>query len=247
MHKILLASVLFLVAFTVPNGEKITVHMIGDSTMANKEVEAYPETGWGMPFRYYFDDAVRVENHARNGRSTRTFLEEDRWQPVVDKLEQGDYVFIQFAHNDEVKTKEQYTTPDHYQDNLAKFVTDTREQGAQPVLLTPIARRHFDDQGRLEDTHKQYSQLMREVAKKYDVPLIDMDKRSQELLRKLGPEDSKFLYNHLKPGENPHYPDGRADNTHFNELGARRMAELALHGIRELDLGLAEHIDDKSN
>jgi len=243
LHKILLATVLFLMAFTVADKKEITIYMIGDSTMANKKVEAYPETGWGMPFRYYFDDAVKVENHARNGRSTRTFLEEGRWKPVVDKLEKGDYVFIQFAHNDEVKSKEQYTKPANYQANLAKFVKEAREKGAQPVLLTPIARRHFDDQGQLEDTHKQYSQLMREVAQKYEVPLIDLDKRSQALLRKLGPEDSKYLYNHLEPAENPHYPDGHADNTHFNEYGARRMSELALHGIEKLNLGLAEHID----
>ena len=210
--------------------------------MSDKEVMAYPETGWGMPFKYYFNETVTVENHARNGRSTRTFLEEGRWQPIVQNLEKGDYVFIQFAHNDEVKTKEQYTTPKAFKENLTKFVIETRQKEAQPILLTPVARRHFDKEGHLIDTHKQYSQLIREVAQKHDVPLIDMDMRSQVLLHKLGPEDSKFLYNYLEPGQNPHYPEGRSDDTHFNEYGARRMAELVLHGIEDLELDLAQRI-----
>lgn len=225
----------------VPQPDSISVYLIGDSTMSDKEVEAYPETGWGMPFQYYFDESVTVENHARNGRSTRTFLEEGRWQPIVEKLEKGDYVFIQFAHNDEVKTKEQYTNPQDYQVNLTQFVTESRQKGAKPVLLTPTARRHFED-GQLLDTHRQYTALMQEVAETHEVPLIDIDKKSRELLRDLGPENSKFLYNHLEPRENPHYPEGRQDNTHFSEYGARQIAQLVLHGIEDLGLNLASHI-----
>lgn len=224
--------------------DPITVYLVGDSTMSNKEVEAYPETGWGMPFPVFFNSSVTVENHARNGRSTRTFLEEGRWDPIVSNLKKGDYVFIQFAHNDEVPTKEQYTPPKQYQANLRKYVTETRDKGARPVLLTPIARRHFDDQGRLKDTHAQYSELMRQVAKELEVPLVDLDKKSQALLKDLGPEKSVFLYNHLEPGQHPNYPEGIEDNTHFSEYGARRMAELALEGMRELDLELTERVVD---
>lgn len=237
----LLILLIVVTAFT-PQPDPITIYLIGDSTMSDKKVMAYPETGWGMPFKYYFDETVTVENHAHNGASTRTFIEEGRWQPVVQNLEKGDYVFIQFGHNDEVKTKEQYTSPKKFKENLTKFIIETRQKEAQPILLTPIARRHFDAEGHLIDTHKKYSELVREVAHKYDVPLIDMDKRSQKLLRKLGPEDSKFLYNYLKPGQNPHYPEGRSDDTHFNEYGARRMAELVLDGIIDLNLELAKRI-----
>lgn len=222
--------------------EPVTLYLIGDSTMSEKEVEAYPETGWGMPFQYYFDGEVAIENHARNGRSTRTFLEEGRWEPILSNLKKGDYVFIQFGHNDEVQSKEQSTTPEEFQANLAKYVTETRSRGGQPVLLTPIARRHFDEDGQLIDTHHQYSELVREVARKFEVPLIDMDQRSQKLLKALGPEKSVFLYLHLDVGQNPNYPDGVKDNTHFSELGARMMAELALKGIRDLNLDLASHI-----
>ncbi len=221
--------------------DTITVYMIGDSTMAEKEMEAYPETGWGTPFAVFFDETVRVENHARNGRSTRTFLEEGRWQPIVDNLEEGDYVFIQFGHNDEVPSKEQYTTEENFKANLTKFVTETREKGGRPVLLTPVARRHFNDNGNLERTHP-YAKLTRAVATAHDVPLIDHTEKSKALLRELGPENSKFLYNHLEPGQHPNYPNGRADDTHFNNYGARRMAELVLDGIQGLDLDLAERV-----
>ncbi|MDZ7691467.1 MAG: rhamnogalacturonan acetylesterase [Balneolaceae bacterium] len=226
----------------MPQPDSIKIYLVGDSTMSDKQVRAWPETGWGMPFPVFFNETVTVENHAVNGRSTRTFLEEGRWEPIVSKLQEGDYVFVQFAHNDEVPTKEQYTKPENYQANLRKYVSETRAKGARPVLLTPIARRHFDDQGRLQDTHAQYSELMREVARELEVPLIDLDKKSQALLKELGPEKSVFLYNHLEPGQHPNYPEGLEDNTHFSEYGARRMAELALDGIQELDLDLADRV-----
>ncbi len=238
----IIAILLLLSGFVFPKPKKITVYLIGDSTVADKEVKAYPETGWGMPFHYFFDSGVTVDNRAKNGRSTRTFIEEGRWKPVYDHLKDGDYVLIQFGHNDEVKTKKSYTTPDHFVANLVKFVTETREKKAHPVLITPVARRRFDSSGRAYDTHTVYAPLVRKVAREYHVPLIDLDKTSLQLLQKFGPEKSAYLYNHLAPGENPHYPDGRKDNTHFSELGARRMAELVIDGIKKLHLGLAQRI-----
>lgn len=234
----------FLLISTVfhTGNENITIYLVGDSTMSEKDVRAYPETGWGTPFAYFFGENVIVENHARNGRSTRTFLEEGRWDPIAENLKAGDYVFIQFGHNDEVQSKEQSTTPDNFQNNLKKYIRDTRAKEANPILLTPIARRKFNDNGQLEDTHELYSELMREVAASENIPLIDMDMKSQTLLKKLGPEKSVFLYNHLEPGQNPNYPDGLKDDTHFNEMGARRMAELVLEGIIESDLDLARYI-----
>lgn len=238
---------LFFVAFLFitlgfKQANPITVYLIGDSTLSIKEVKYYPETGWGMPFRYFFDDGVKVDDRAKNGRSTRSFIEENRWQPVVDSLKAGDYVFIQFGHNDEVPTKRTYTKPSDYVMYLTKYVNETRDKGAFPVLITPVARRSFNEQGNVVDTHKQYAQLVRDVAKKLNVPLIDLSKMSMDLLQKLGPKNSTFLYNHLEAGENPNYPKGRADNTHFNELGARKIAELVLAGIKELHLPLESHI-----
>jgi len=230
-------------AFAFTQKKKITVYLIGDSTMANKEVKAFPETGWGMPFAYFFDSSVVVENRAKNGRSTRTFISENLWQPVVNALQPGDFVFIQFGHNDESKEKvDRYTSPEDYKKNLVKFITETRERKAIPVLLTPVARRRFDTAGNVLESHEIYSPLVREVAKRYNVPLIDLDEKSKELLQQFGKEDSKWLFMQLDKNEHPNYPDGRNDNTHFNELGARKMAEIVLAEIKNLDLGLKDHI-----
>lgn len=228
-------------AFAVPQ-KKIKVWLIGDSTMSIKEVKAYPETGWGMPFRYFFDSSVDVDDRAQNGRSTKSFIDEGRWQDVVDHLSEGDYVFVQFGHNDEVPTKKTYTTEEQFKNYLIRYVNESRAKKAIPILITPVARRKFNASGNIVGTHEVYSQIVRDVAKQLNVPLIDLDKKSQALLQQIGPETSKLLYNHLEPGENPHYPQGRSDDTHFSELGARKMAEIVLASIKELHLGLAEHI-----
>lgn len=226
-----------------PNTNTITVFLIGDSTMSEKETKAFPETGWGMPFRYFFDSTVVVENHAKNGRSTRTFISEDRWQPVVDNLKKGDYVFIQFGHNDEsVEKQDRYTTPEQYKANLELFVQQTRLKKAIPVLLTPVARRRFDEKGNIVESHAVYSEVARKVAKEQKVAFIDLDEKSQELYQQFGKENSKLLFLQLKPGEHPNYPEGRDDNTHFNELGARLIAQIVLEEIRNLKLELADRI-----
>jgi len=229
-------------AFILPPGKKMTIWMIGDSTMSVKQTKAYPETGWGMPFVYFWDSAVTVQNLAQNGRSTRTFLTENRWQPAIDNMQEGDYVFIQFGHNDEVPTKASYTTETEFKNNLVKYVSDTKNRKAVPVLLTPVARRKFNDKGMIEGTHEIYSAIVRQVAKENNVVLIDMDKKSQALLQQWGPDKSALLFNHLLPGEHPNYPEGKEDNTHFSELGARIMAELVLKEINDLHLLLAERL-----
>jgi lysophospholipase L1-like esterase len=238
-----ISSIFFLIICACPQKNKIKIFIAGDSTAANKEVKAYPETGWGMPFGYFFDSTVTVDNRAKNGRSTRTFISEGLWQKLISDVREGDYVFIQFGHNDEVPSKtDRYTPPDDYTANLVRFVSETRNKKANPVLLTPVSRRQFDSSGHIKETHLQYSILVREVAKQYNVPLIDMDEKSKALLQKFGPENSKLLFMQLEPGEHPNYPDGRNDNTHFNELCARKSAQLELAGIKELHIELAERI-----
>lgn len=229
-------------AFALPPQSKRVVYLIGDSTMANKEVRAYPETGWGMPFTHFFDSTIVVDNRAKNGRSTRTFIDEGLWQPVVDHLKEGDYVFIQFGHNDEVETKRSYTTKEQFTANLEKYVTETRAKKALPVLLTPVARRRFDSTGKVVGTHDVYAELVRSVARQHHAPLIDLDKKSQELLQQMGVEASKYLFNHLQPGEHPNYPAGKVDDTHFSEMGARLVAQLVLKEMKALQLPLNDHI-----
>ncbi|GAA4373294.1 rhamnogalacturonan acetylesterase [Hymenobacter koreensis] len=244
LRLLLLSATALLVLLSCVGGAPggITVYLIGDSTMSVKERRAYPETGWGMPFSAFFDETVTVDNRAQNGRSTRTFIAENRWQPVADALKPGDYVFIQFGHNDEVPTKRSYTTEADFRANLTRFVTETRAKKATPVLLTPVARRKFDAAGKVEDTHAVYAAIVRRVAQEQQVPLIDLSQTSQALLQQYGVENSKLLFNQLVPGEHPNYPDGRDDNTHFSELGARKMAQLVLADIRALKLELANRV-----
>lgn len=236
---------LFLTTVLNPPEKKITLWLIGDSTMSVKETNAYPETGWGMPFVFFWDSTVTVDNRAKNGRSTRTFIEENRWKPVTEQMKAGDYVFVQFGHNDEVPTKGSYTTETAFAANLTRYVSETREKGATPVLLTPVARRKFDSTGHIVGTHDAYSAIVRTVAAQTHTVLIDLDKLSQDLLQSWGAAPSALLFNHLSPGEHPNYPEGKEDNTHFNELGARIMAELVLKEIRRQLPELAAHI--KSN
>jgi len=243
-HRILIVvpfMALALMSFLLPP-DHITLYMAGDSTMSIKDVRAYPETGWGMPFKAFFDQTVTVDNKAKNGRSTKSFIAEGLWASISDNLKEGDYVLIQFGHNDEVPTKATYINEAGFTANLVKFITDTKAKNANPVLITPVARRKFNASGQVEGTHDVYSELVRKVAADQQVPLIDLDKESQALVQKYGPDDSKYLYDYVAPGENPNYPGGKSDDTHFSELGARKIAEIVLADIRALKLPLADRI-----
>lgn len=240
----LTALLALLLAAFVSIDPPVSLYLAGDSTMAQKFVTRRPETGWGEALQQYFDvDRVRVQNHARNGRSTRTFISEGRWQAVVDALRPGDYVFIQFGHNDaSVDKVDRYTPPADYRANLARFVAEVRAKQANPVLMTPVMRRRFDENGEFRDSHGEYPDLVRSVAAELRVPLIDMHRASERVLREYGPEPSKGLFLHLAAGENPNYPEGLEDNTHFSPRGAEVMAALAVEGIRQSVPGLAEHL-----
>lgn len=240
------ALVLLVLTGFAARSEPVIIHLAGDSTMAEKLPEKRPETGWGEHLQQHFDPAaVRIENHARNGRSTRTFISEGRWQALVEQLRPGDYVFIQFGHNDQSEDKpDRYTPPADYRANLIRFVTEVRAKEATPVLFTPVMRRRFDSAGAFYDVHGEYPDLVRAVAAEHDVALIDMHRSSERAIREAGVEGSKELFLHLAPGESANYPEGLRDDTHFSPLGAERMARLAVEGIRELKLGLAAHLDE---
>jgi lysophospholipase L1-like esterase len=236
-------ALILLIALRVSPVKKTRIFLAGDSTMSIKEVKAYPETGWGMPFVNFWDTTIQIVNKARNGRSSKSFIAEGIWKSITDEVKEGDYVFIQFGHNDESKDKgDRYSTPDEFKANLLKYVNDTRSLKGIPVLITPVARRKFDEQGKIRETHGEYADLVRQVAEANSVLLVDLDKKSMELLQKLGPVNSTYLYNYLEAGEHPNYPEGKQDDTHFNELGARKMAELVLAEIRTLIPDLAAHI-----
>ena len=218
-----------------------TLFLAGDSTMAEKLPDKRPETGWGEALRLLVDEStLRIENHAVNGRSTKSFLTEKRWEALLTRVQKGDWVFIQFGHNDQSKEKgERYTPPEDYRANLTRFVNDVRKRGGSPVLLTPVMRRRFDAQGQFYDTHGIYPELVREVSAQTQTPLLDHHRRSEQTLRTLGAEPSRKLFLQLKPGEHPNYPLGLEDNTHSNAEGAKVMAQLVVEAIREARLPLA--------
>ncbi|SIT31617.1 pectinesterase [Filimonas lacunae] len=234
-----------LLAFAAPERKKITIWMAGDSTMANKSPKTYPETGWGMALGQFFDEDVIIANRAQNGRSTLSFINEKRWQAIIDSATEGDYVFIEFGHNDEKVNKPGVGVyPAAYGANLVKFVLEVRAKKAIPVLLTPIMRRNFKN-GVLEDTHGEYPPVVRRVADSLKVPLIDMHLKSEALLNGMGDEPSKKLFNYVDSGH-VNYPKGNKDNTHFSPAGATAMAELAVQGIKELKLeSLVKHLKKK--
>lgn len=236
--------VIFLLSSVVFAKEPITIYLAGDSTCANKQADKRPETGWGEMLGQYFDTAkVKIDNRAVNGRSTKSFIAEGKWQKIIEDLKPGDYVFVQFGHNDESKDKgERYTPPEDYRKNLIKFVTEVRAKKGNIVLLTPVMRRRFNDKGEFYDTHGGYPDLVRAVAAEYKVPLIDMHRKSEAVIRKYGAEGSKKLFMILKENENPNYPKGLDDNTHFQPLGAEEMARAAVEGIRETKLKLRKYL-----
>ncbi len=230
-----------LMSFILMKKKDITVYMIGDSTMANKQAKAFPETGWGMPFGEFFDKTVTVDNRALNGRSTLSFQTENKWQPIVDQLKEGDYVIIEFGHNDEKIDKPGVgTTLEQFRDNLVKFVLDTRSKKANPILLTPISRRSFKA-GVLTDTHKGYPDVVRKVADSLQVHMVDMLKKTEQWLTAIGDEPSKKFFNYV-PAGHPNYPEGKKDDTHLSPEGAKQIAALAAEGIRELKIELAERL-----
>ena len=233
----------------------VTVFMIGDSTMANKKLDGgNPERGWGMVLPGFFSEDIRIDNHAANGRSSRSFISEGRWEKVISKVKKGDYVFIQFGHNDEKADPTRHTDPGTtFDDHLRRYVNETRAKGGIPVLFNSIVRRNFvqpkdtsisKDVRRtpgeseppkegtvLFDTHGAYLDSPRNVAKELRVAFIDMNKITHDLVEGLGPVESKKLFMFVEPDQVPAFPKGREDNTHLNVYGARVIAGLAVEAI----------------
>lgn len=250
---VLLLCVLSLSAYK--KNEKITIFMIGDSTMANKDISGGKmERGWGMMLKNFFTEDVIVDNHALNGRSSKSFISEGHWQKVVEKIKPGDYVFIQFGHNDEKDDPKRHTDPGTtFDENLRKFVKETRMRGGIPVLFNSVVRRIFtnsktavaDDDTRsnssadlvegdtLVDTHGDYLLSPRNVARELDVPFVDANKITHDLEQGLGPDKSKKLHMWYLPNEVPSLPKGRQDNTHYNVYGAYVVAGLLADAVSD--------------
>ena len=227
---------LFLLLAVWLTASSFTIHLMGDSTMAEKDLsKAGPERGWGMMLQNFLDGDVKVVNYARNGRSTKSFIDKGDWEKVYSSIQSGDYVFIQFGHNDMKDSDPERFAPawGEYQDNLRLYVDGVREKGGIPVLLTPVARRWFKH-GKLDrNCHKDYPAAMRAVALQKDVILLDLTTATLDWLESLGDELSK-AYFMISTGKN--------DNTHFVASGARKAAELVCEKIKEQIPGIASHL-----
>ncbi|MBM6890714.1 pectin esterase [Bacteroides caecigallinarum] len=269
----LLWLLIALTAFA-PAKRNITIFTIGDSTMANKKLEGgNPERGWGQMLSRYFTDAITIDNHAVNGRSSKSFIDEGRWENVLSKIQKGDYVFIQFGHNDEKDDPKRHTDPGTTFDaNLKKFVEETKSKGGIPVLFNSIVRRNFgtadgksvadaikqddirngidpkmpketvEEGARLIDTHGEYLNSPKNVAKEMNVTFIDLNSLTHKLVEGLGPEKSKELYLWVEPKTVPALPDGREDNTHLNVRGASIVAEMAVKAVVEAIPELGQYV-----
>lgn len=203
--------------------------------MANKPYnKGNPEKGWGQVFPLYFKEGIKIENHAKNGRSSKSFRDEGLWDIVLEKIKPGHYVIIAFGHNDQKQdSPERYSAPDtDYRKNLERYVRETRNKGGIPVLATPIMRRRFDENGKLYDTHGRYPEVVREIAKEKNVPLLDLHKQTEMLLKAYGEERSKELFLHIQPGEYASLPQGKEDDTHLSAIGAFRVCDLAIEEIK---------------
>jgi len=213
----------------------ITIFMIGNSTMADKSFkDGNPEKGWGQVIPLYFKQGIKIENHAVNGRSTKSFIDEGRWDSVANKIKPGDYVIIEFGHNDAKKDdpKRFAEANTDYKWNLEKFINETREKGGTPILATPIVRRRFDEQGNFYDVHGDYPKVVRELSVQKDVLLLDLHKKSEEYIIKLGAERSKNFYLHIDADEYSSLPEGKIDDTHLSPTGAFRICDFAADEIK---------------
>jgi DNA sulfur modification protein DndE len=239
----ILLSVISGYAFLEP-GKKVTIFLIGDSTMANKPAGDNPEFGWGQFLPKYMTDEVEIQNHAMNGRSTKSFFDEHRWDTVMSRLKPGDFVMIQFGHNDQKVTDPNRSAPARtaYKENLIRYVNDARSKGATPILITPVMRRKFDAAGKFIDQHGDYPAVVKEVAASMKVALIDLHKSSEALILKEGVVNSKRFFLHIPPGHFKDYKGKAEDNTHFSSYGAASMASLVCESIAAQQLPVARYL-----
>ncbi len=258
LTKLPLFLLFFSLLFVMTSGKKhTTIFMIGDSTMANKDINKGPERGWGMALQGFFTEDITVDNHALNGRSSRSFILEGHWQKVYDAMKPGDYLIIQFGHNDEkgVIGDKRHTDPGlTLDDNYRMFARAAQEKGATPIIMNAVVRRNFykqpdltvDDESlrnvaykeekvnsdTLIDTHGNYIVTPKNVALQLRVPYVDANKITHDLEQSMGIEGSRKLHMWLKPGEYGQ-TKGRQDNTHYNIYGAHQVASLLVDAIAD--------------
>ena len=224
-----------------------TIYLAGDSTVTDQASGQFPYTGWGQMFSLFLDDNITVANHARSGRSSKSFIRESRLNRIAKKLRKNDYLLIQFAHNDEKDNgggTQPFTT---YQEYLKQYLDLARRAKAHPVLIAPMHRRFFDEKGHIKNTHGEYIKGMRQLALRENVPFVDLAMLSKGYFEELGEERSKQVFLWAEPGQYENLPEGAEDNTHFSEQGAIEIAKLVAKGIHQANVSpLSNHLLSES-
>lgn len=200
-----------------------------DSTVQTNDYSTYPQTGIGQVFTMFVKDDIQVKNHAKNGRSTKSFMDEGRLAKIEEEINTGDYLFIQFGHNDEKnEDPTRYTEPfSTFMENLEIYIDVARKHGATPVLITPLERRCFVDEKHLGiGAHSDYVAAMKQTAEKNEVALLDLYSLSRAELKKAGEVESRKWYMYFDKGIYKNYPEGKTDNTHLRYDGAVLYASL---------------------
>ncbi|WP_194202111.1 RICIN domain-containing protein [Glycomyces albidus] len=234
------------IAVGAPAPGNPTVYIASDSTAQTYNASAYPMSGWGQKLAAYFDANTAIANHAIGGRSSRSFIEQGRLTAVLDAIRPGDYLFVQFGHNDaSTGNPERYTSPADYKMYLRDhYMAGATARGATPVLLTPVNRLDYNaSTGRFNESFATYAAKVRELASETGVAMIDLGARSRTYLDSIGYDRARWeVFMHLRAGQYPNYPDGLADSTHFQDNGANQMARLVAEGAKALPLPIASHV-----
>lgn len=227
-------------------GELPTVYIAGDSTVQTYDPYWEPQAGWGQMLPRFFTNNVIFKNHAIGGRSTKSFINEGRLDDILRVIKPGDYFLVQFGHNDAtISIPERYASPADFKIYLKTYVNGARQRGATPVLITPMGRRDFNAAtGKFNVSFPEYVQAMKEVAAELQVDLVDLSTLSVAYYDSIGPEASLSVFLHVEPGIYQAFPNGSADNTHFQEYGAIQLSRLLAGGIKELGLPLSEQVKE---
>lgn len=214
----------------------ITIYWAGDSTVAPNSIATWPQTGIGQEFeRFLRPCEVRVENHAVNGRSTKSFMDEGRLDVIADRISAGDFLFIQFGHNDEkAEDPARYADPEvGFPENLARFVNAAKNKGATPVIITPVTRFNRNGPGAIYK-HDRWAESAKRTGKRLGVAVIDLTAMSEQLVDAMGDKAATNLYMNLPAGVYPHFPQGQKDNTHLQPAGAVAFGALIAKALHQL-------------